>query len=417
MPEAAFGFNTPFDAQIAYLRAKLALPTERWGQIAAAAHDRAFVVAGAAKADLVADLQAAMVQRATDGLGLEAFRRDFKAIVAKHGWTGWTGEGTAEGEAWRTRVIYKTNMATSYAAGRRQQMLEPGYVRLRPFWRYLHSDTVMHPREHHLAWHGLTLHHDHPFFKTHFAPNGIGCECRIVAVSRREGEASARAGLGEPPEGWDKIDPKTGAPVGIGKGFDHAPGASADWPLQRFIDDKLLALDAPIGAAMWRELRPVLAAERLQQWQALVDDTARAMRAGGTTAQVHTVAPQTVQAMAERGVTLENAGVWMRDTELLHAIRDTKTERGAALPLEVWRDLPRLLEVAEPYLDTNDQALIYAVELGERWGKLVVRVNRNMKGRFDGVRAHLVSNFVQTGGVIGAGDMNGSQYMPLTIKK
>ena len=236
-------------------------------------------------------------------------------------------------------------------------------------------------------------------------------------MSRREGEASARAGLGEPPEGWDKIDPKTGAPVGIGKGFDHAPGASADWPLQRFIDDKLLALDAPIGAAMWRELRPVLAAERLQQWRALVDDTARAMRAGGTTAQVHTVAPQTVQAMAERGVTLENAGVWMRDTELLHAIRDTKTERGAALPLEVWRDLPRLLEVAEPYLDTNDQALIYAVELGERWGKLVVRVNRNMKGRFDGVRAHLVSNFVQTGGVIGAGDMNGSQYMPLTIKK
>ena len=79
MPEAAFGFNTPFDAQVAYLRAKLALPTERWGQIEAAAHDRAFVVAGAAKADLVAALQAAMVRRATDGLGLRAFQRDFKA--------------------------------------------------------------------------------------------------------------------------------------------------------------------------------------------------------------------------------------------------------------------------------------------------------------------------------------------------
>ena len=52
MPDTAFGFGTPFDAQIAYLRAKLALPTERWGQIAAAAHDRAFVIAGAAKADL-----------------------------------------------------------------------------------------------------------------------------------------------------------------------------------------------------------------------------------------------------------------------------------------------------------------------------------------------------------------------------
>lgn len=413
MPSAVAAFGTPFDAQIAYLRAKLALPTERWGEIQSAAHDRAFVVAGAAKADLVADLQATMVQRAADGLGLEAFRRDFRDIVAKHGWTGWTGEGTAEGEAWRTRVIYKTNMATSYAAGRRSQMLEPGYVRLRPFWRYLHSDSVMHPRPHHLAWHGITLRYDHPFFKTHFAPNGHGCECRIVAVSAREGEASARAGLGEPPQGWDQIDPRTGAPVGIDKGFDHAPGAATDWPLQRFIDDKLLALDAPIGAAMWRELRPVLAAERLQQWQAMVTDTASAMRAGGATVQVHTVAPETVQALAERGVVLENAGVWMRDTELLHALRDTKAARGTGLPVEVWCELPRLLDTAEAYLDTNDQALIYSVDLGARWGKLVVRVNRNMKGRFNGVRAHLVSNFVQTGGLVDPDNMAEPHMVPL----
>jgi hypothetical protein len=411
MPETAFGFGTPFDAQIAYLRAKLALPTERWGQIAAAAHDRAFAVAGAAKADLVADLQAAMVQRATDGLGLEAFRRDFRAIVAKHGWTGWTGEGSADGEAWRTRTIYQANMAASYAAGRRQQMLEPGYVRLRPFWRYLHSDNVMHPRPHHLAWHGITLRHDHPWWKTHYAPNGFGCECRIVAVSAREGEASAQAGLGEPPEGWEQIDPKTGAPVGIDKGFDHAPGAAADWPLQRFIDDKLLALDAPIGAAMWQELRPALEAERLQRWRAMVEGTAGAMRAGGETVQVHTVAPETVGALEARGVALENAAVWMRDTELLHALRDTKATRGAGLPVEVWLELPRLLQTAEAYLDTNDLALIYSVDLGERWGKLVVRVNRNMKGRFNGVRAHLVSNFVQTGGLVNPDNLLSEPHM------
>ncbi len=416
MPETAFGFGTPFDAQIAYLRAKLALPTERWGQIAAAAHDRAFAVAGAAKADLVADLQAAMVQRATDGLGLEAFRRDFRAIVAKHGWTGWTGEGSADGEAWRTRTIYQANMAASYAAGRRQQMLEPGYVRLRPFWRYLHSDNVMHPRPHHLAWHGITLRHDHPWWKTHYAPNGFGCECRIVAVSAREGEASAQAGLGEPPEGWEQIDPKTGAPVGIDKGFDHAPGAAADWPLQRFIDDKLLALDAPIGAAMWQELRPALEAERLQRWRAMVEGTAGAMRAGGETVQVHTVAPETVGALEARGVALENAAVWMRDTELLHALRDTKATRGAGLPVEVWLELPRLLQTAEAYLDTNDLALIYSVDLGERWGKLVVRVNRNMKGRFNGVRAHLVSNFVQTGGLVDPDNLLSEPHM-VPLKK
>jgi hypothetical protein len=207
-------------------------PTERWDDIKGRAHDRAFIVAGAAKVDLLADLQAELVQRATDGRGLQAFRKEFKAIVAKHGWTGWTGEGSKEGEAWRTRIIYQTNMATSYAAGRYQQMSDPEVLKLHPYWRYIHSSNVLNPREQHLQWHGLTLPADHPFFKTHFAPNGFGCQCRITSVTRAEGEASARAGLGEPPAGWDAIDPKTGEQVGIGKSFGYAPGANVRQSLQ-----------------------------------------------------------------------------------------------------------------------------------------------------------------------------------------
>lgn len=175
MPTQAFGFNTPFQAQIDHLRQKLDLPTDKWDAIVGRAHDRAFVVAGAAKADLLADLHAQINLRAQDGAGLNAFRKDFKAIVAKHGWTGWTGEGTKEGEAWRTRVIYQTNMASSYAAGRHAQMSDPEVLKLHPYWRYIHSEGAMHPRPLHLSWHGLTLPHDHPFFQTHFAPNGWNC--------------------------------------------------------------------------------------------------------------------------------------------------------------------------------------------------------------------------------------------------
>lgn len=229
MPESPpfnAGFGTPWAEQIEFLRQKLRLPTERWDDIQRAAHDRAFIVAGAAKADLLADLHQAVLEAAEQGKGQAAFLRDFKAVVAKHGWTGWTGEGSPEGEAWRARVIYQTNMASSYAAGRYRQFTDPDYLRLRPYWRYIHSAAVHHPRPQHLAWHGLTLRHDHPFWSSHFAPNGWGCRCRITPVSRKEGEASAKAGLGEPPAGWDSIDPKTGAPKGIDKGFDYAPGAT-----------------------------------------------------------------------------------------------------------------------------------------------------------------------------------------------
>lgn len=244
------GFGTPFQAQIDFLRQKLRLPTERWDDIQHSAHDRAFVVAGAAKADLLADLHKAVIDRATDGAGLKAFQKDFKGIVAKHGWTGWTGEGTKEGEAWRTRVIYQTNMSTSYAAGRYQQMTDPEVLKLHPFWRYIHSDSALHPRALHLSWHGLTLPADHKFWKTHFAPNGYGCQCRITSVTRKEGLASANAGLGEPPEGWDKVDPKTGEQVGIGKGFGYTPGANTETPLRQMVQDKLITYPPAISKAL-----------------------------------------------------------------------------------------------------------------------------------------------------------------------
>jgi len=256
--DQAFGFGTPFQAQIDYLRNKLRLPTERWDDIMRSAHDRAFIVAGVAKADLLADLHQAVVERAVDGAGLQAFRKDFKAIVAKHGWTGWTGEGSTEGEAWRTRIIYQTNMSTSYSAGRFQQMSDPEVLKFHPYWRYIHSDGVLNPRHQHLAWHGLTLRADHPFWKTHWAPNGFGCQCRITSVTRREGEASARAGLGEPPAGWDAIDPKTGDPIGIGKGFGYTPGASLRAELSRLVGSKVANLPKPLGRALAQDTQQVL---------------------------------------------------------------------------------------------------------------------------------------------------------------
>ncbi len=122
---------------------------------------------------------------------------------------------------------------------------------------------MLHPRLHHLAWHGITLRHDHPFWQTHSAPNGWGCQCRITTVTKREGEASAKAGLGEPPEGWDKKDPKTGEPVGIDKGFGFQPGANVGTPLQKMVDEKLMKLTPELARALAREVSTVLGAQTL----------------------------------------------------------------------------------------------------------------------------------------------------------
>ncbi len=259
MPEAIQldGVRQQFQEQIAFFRNKLNLPTESWRDIERSAHDRAFMVAGAAKADLLVDLRSA-VGKAIEGSGLAAFRKDFAGIVEKQGWTGWTGEGSRAGTAWRTKVIYQTNIATSYASGRRAQLKDPALLARRPFWRYVHNDSVAHPRPQHKAWGDmrLTLPHDHPFWEKHFPPNGWGCHCYIVAVAAPlEGDST------EPPEGWDDTEPATGTPEGVDVGFDYAPGARADVALRQFVQDKLISYPPAISKALSVDVNRHISAE------------------------------------------------------------------------------------------------------------------------------------------------------------
>ncbi|RWR26797.1 virion morphogenesis protein [Sinirhodobacter populi] len=223
-------FRKPFAEQQAAFRLRLGnlIPTQAWDDIRHNAHDRGFMVAGAMKADLLADLGTAVDKAISQGTTLEEFRRDFRSIVAKHGWHGWTGEGTEAGEAWRTRVIYKTNLRTSYAAGRRAQLIAGGYR----WWVYRHSGAE-HPRLQHLAWDGIALSPDHPFWATNYPPNGWGCGCEVYGART---DAGIRRVGGIPgkqlPDGWNARDPRTGLPPGLTKGWDYAPGSTVSETVQ-----------------------------------------------------------------------------------------------------------------------------------------------------------------------------------------
>lgn len=218
-------FGKPFKFQVAAFRLRLAdlRATQGWEDLWQSEHDRAFMVAGAMKADILADLAAMVDKAVSQGTGLEAFRKDFRKMVAEKGWQiSLAGQGTKGGEAWRTRLIYRTNMSTSYAAGRMAQLVAGNYK----YWVYRHGASL-EPREQHLGWDGLILPPDRPFWATHAPPNGWGCSCYIVGAHSM---AAAKILGGKPdlklPDNWQALDPKTGAPGGIDKGWAYAPGAS-----------------------------------------------------------------------------------------------------------------------------------------------------------------------------------------------
>lgn len=223
MADAAYG-SLAFREQSEFFQRKVNLPTTSWTDIRLHEHDYAFVVAGANRDAIVADFRQAVQKAIDDGASLESFRKDFDSIVAKHGWD-YNG-----GRNWRSRVIYDTNLATSYAAGRWTQLQEA------PYWQYEHSDWVEHPRVQHVAWDGLVLERGDPWWQTHFPPNGWGCQCKVKGLWARDLLRLGKPGPDQAPEVklTERVigqrspqGPQTvRVPEGIDPGFEYAPGAA-----------------------------------------------------------------------------------------------------------------------------------------------------------------------------------------------
>ena len=213
----------PFEEAIRFFRQKTRTPTAHWTDVWRTAHSHAFMVAGAATDALLEDFQDEIKQALEEGTTLQTFREAFDTIVEKHGWDYNGSPG------WRSKIIYETNLATAFSAGRYAQLTEPDTLKVYPYWTYVHSGS-QHPRLQHLAWNGLTLRADDPFWDTHYPPNGWRCGCRVAATSVPDLRRMGKDGpdTAPPIEMRTWVNPRTGAkhqiPVGIDAGFDYNPG-------------------------------------------------------------------------------------------------------------------------------------------------------------------------------------------------
>lgn len=214
--------DLPFDEAIAFLRQKTNIPTQRWTDVWRDGHSRGFMVAGAASQALVGDFREAVTRAIEDGESIGEFRKRFETIADQH---GWRYNGTP---GWRAQIIYETNLATAYSAGRYAQMTEPETLATFPFWQYVHSGSS-HPRLNHLAWNGLVLRADDGWWATHYPPNGWRCGCSVRPVMAEELRGMGKRGPDRaPPLAPRAVNvPGRGTvqvPAGIDPGFDYNPG-------------------------------------------------------------------------------------------------------------------------------------------------------------------------------------------------
>lgn len=209
MPELSFNpLRTPFDQAVANLQARIprGLKSEQlakiqgggrpradahwnWHDTLAHQHASSFVVARMAEGDLLKAVHTSLTRAQKEGWSFERWSKSITPELKSAGWWGKqeklnpkTGkmELVQLGSPRRLKTIYRTNMRVSMMAAHYESMKEAS--KLLPLWRYV-AVLDERTRPSHAALHNKVFPHDHPFWDTHFPPNGWMCRCTVVAES------------------------------------------------------------------------------------------------------------------------------------------------------------------------------------------------------------------------------------------
>ena len=192
--ELGFAATLPPRAAVEYLRRKGYGVSWDWRDTWQEAHARAFVVAKAAKLDVLSTVREAVESALASGQTRREFARDLEPKLRALGWWGRKTMETPEGEQMevqlgsprRLKTIYDTNMRVAYAVGRfrRQQK----NTDRRPYWQY-DSMNDSRTRPSHRAMDRMVFRHDDPIWNTHYPPNGFNCRCTVRALTARQVES------------------------------------------------------------------------------------------------------------------------------------------------------------------------------------------------------------------------------------
>lgn len=243
---------------LAWLKAKKLKPGFDYRDVWKEEHSAAFTVAKMTQLDLLADVRALVEDALESGQTFAEFREVLRPLLVKRGWWGQqlmddpqTGEARPVqlGSDRRIRTIYQTNMRTARAAGQWERIERT--KRAMPYLLYALGPSLEH-RDEHVKWANLCLPVDHPFWRTHFVPNGWGCKCGIRQVSRSEYDqlnASGRIMTDAPDIKLVKwVNKRTGEeeqiPEGIDPGWNYNPGTGRKAQLERQLAAKKAAFNA-----------------------------------------------------------------------------------------------------------------------------------------------------------------------------
>lgn len=207
---------------LAYFAAKKLHPGFSYLDVWKEEHNFAFTVAKLLEKDLLHDVQGSIEKALREGQPFNEWAKGTRDFFDRSGWSSYVAP---EAQPSRLVNIYQTNMRVARSAGQWDRVQRT--KRALPYLLYALGPSEHH-RPEHAAWDGLVLPADDPWWDEHMPPNGWGCKCHVIQVSRTE--ADKRGGPDEAPDdgSYEWTNPKTGEtesiPNGIDPGWNYNPG-------------------------------------------------------------------------------------------------------------------------------------------------------------------------------------------------
>ncbi|MDD9807436.1 MAG: phage minor head protein, partial [Gammaproteobacteria bacterium] len=167
-----------------YFREKDYLIADNWTDVWQEQHARAFTVAKAAKLSVLREIRIGLDKALADGITEREFIKTLKPRLKKMGWWGKDELKRQLGSTRRLKTIFRTNMASSYNAGRYREQKRQAELKIgaAPWWQYV-AVLDQRTRDQHRALDGKVFRHDDPFWTFFYPPNGFNCRCRVRTLT------------------------------------------------------------------------------------------------------------------------------------------------------------------------------------------------------------------------------------------
>jgi SPP1 gp7 family putative phage head morphogenesis protein len=437
----AVKLSTLFDMEpkdaVAYLKSKGYVISDRWFEVLTNAHAKSFTVAKAMRMDILETIRGSLDEALASGMTERDFVKQLTPELQKLGWWGqqtWVdGSGNARivqlGSPHRLKTIYRTNMQTSFMAGRYRRY--KANADAKPYWMYV-AVLDGNTRPEHRKLNGRVFRHDDPIWSSLFPPNGWGCRCRVRALSEAQVK---RMGLTvESSEGYlenyqaeagvdertgevsmvdqvtvtlPRIDGKPGGKMTPDVGWAYNPGEAA------FGTD--MAVARKIATAKSSDLRAQViqamnnSPERLAQFMEWADQVLEKRRAAHSVQTLAFMPESLYQAILEKTTYHPVRLMVINEKGLMHVDRDEHHTAGIALSRD---EIARVLKgIAEPEAiirevqkksKADELLFIYSTD-DDRKAKLILSIRGKLKKQPQ--RLDSVTNLLKakTGDLMNAG--------------